>query len=159
MVISKNIHNLSQGPPNPGFMQKKVQKGDFLKKPSQELKNYFCFRFLWISQRPEMLNWERVFFRCLKTCTSSVLEEKLRAVISFWYLTKFALVRSVTTNVACCNSLHTHSDLIQLLQNKQKKEITFKIWMNETLQSFMTFWDMHLLQAMFTKMTLFEVRI
>ena len=28
---------LSQGPPNPGFMQEKVQKGDFLKKPSQEL--------------------------------------------------------------------------------------------------------------------------
>ena len=27
MAIRKNIHNLSQGPPNPGFMQKKVQKG------------------------------------------------------------------------------------------------------------------------------------
>ena len=37
MAIKKNIHNLSQGPPNPGFMQKKVQKGDFLKKGSQEL--------------------------------------------------------------------------------------------------------------------------
>ena len=32
MGIRKNIHNLSQGPPNPGFMQEKVQKGDFLKK-------------------------------------------------------------------------------------------------------------------------------
>ena len=30
-----------QGPPNPGFMQGKVQKGDFLKKPSQKLKNIF----------------------------------------------------------------------------------------------------------------------
>ena len=29
---------MSQGPPNPGFMQEKVQKGDFLKKDSQELK-------------------------------------------------------------------------------------------------------------------------
>ena len=29
---------MSQGPPNPGFMQEKVQKGDFLKKPSGELK-------------------------------------------------------------------------------------------------------------------------
>ena len=28
---------MSQGPPNPGFMQEKVQKGDFLKKPSGEL--------------------------------------------------------------------------------------------------------------------------
>ena len=37
---------MSQGPPNPGFMQEKVQKGDFLKKPLRELKNYFCFMFL-----------------------------------------------------------------------------------------------------------------
>ena len=32
MTITKNIHNLSPGLPNPGFMQQKVQKGDFLKK-------------------------------------------------------------------------------------------------------------------------------
>ena len=37
----KNIYNMSQGPPNQRFMQKKVQKGDFLKKPSGELKNIF----------------------------------------------------------------------------------------------------------------------
>ena len=30
----KNIHKIPQGPPNPGFMQEKVQKEDFLKKPS-----------------------------------------------------------------------------------------------------------------------------
>ena len=36
--IWKNIHNMPQGPPNPGFMQEKVQKGDFLKKPLRELK-------------------------------------------------------------------------------------------------------------------------
>jgi hypothetical protein len=41
MAIKKNIHNMSKGPPNPGFMQEKVQKWDFLKKPSRELKNYF----------------------------------------------------------------------------------------------------------------------
>ena len=35
--IKKDIHNVPQGPPNPGFMQEKVQKGDFLKKPLQEL--------------------------------------------------------------------------------------------------------------------------
>ena len=29
---------MTQGPPNPGFMQEKVQKGDFLKKPSRKLK-------------------------------------------------------------------------------------------------------------------------
>ena len=39
MAIRNFFHNLSQSPPNPGFMEKKVQKGDFLKK-----------------------NWERVVF-------------------------------------------------------------------------------------------------
>ena len=38
MAIRKNIHNMSQGPPNPGFMQEKYHKGDFVKKPSRELK-------------------------------------------------------------------------------------------------------------------------
>ena len=37
---------MSQGPPNPGFTKEKVQKGDFLKKQSRELKKYFGFRFL-----------------------------------------------------------------------------------------------------------------
>ena len=37
MAKGKNIHNLSQGPPNPGFIQEKVQKGEFLKKDSREL--------------------------------------------------------------------------------------------------------------------------
>jgi hypothetical protein len=41
LAIRKNIHNLSQGPPNPGFMQKKIQKGDFLKKDSRELNFLF----------------------------------------------------------------------------------------------------------------------
>ena len=40
------IHNMSQGLSNQGFMQEKVQTGDFRKKPSQELKNYFCLGFL-----------------------------------------------------------------------------------------------------------------
>ena len=62
MAIRKFFHNLSQGPPNPGFMQEKVQKGDFLKKDSRELFFFSCFRFLWISRRPGTLNWERVVF-------------------------------------------------------------------------------------------------
>ena len=43
MATKKNIHNLSKGPPNLGFMQEKVQKGDFLKKDSRELKFFFLF--------------------------------------------------------------------------------------------------------------------
>ena len=45
MAIRKKNFNMTQGLPNPGFMQEKVQKGDFLKKPSRKLKNIFCFRF------------------------------------------------------------------------------------------------------------------
>ena len=40
MAIRFFFHNMSQGPPNPGFIQEKVQKGDFLKKDSQESKNF-----------------------------------------------------------------------------------------------------------------------
>ena len=40
MANRKYFRNMSQGLPNPGFMQEKVQKGDFLKKPSREL-NFF----------------------------------------------------------------------------------------------------------------------
>ena len=40
MLKTKNIQNMSQGPPNPGFMQEEVQKGDFLQKLSREL-NFF----------------------------------------------------------------------------------------------------------------------
>ena len=32
---------MPQGPPNPGFMQEKIQKGDFLKKDSQDFKILF----------------------------------------------------------------------------------------------------------------------
>ena len=62
MPIIKIIHNMTQGPPNPGFMQEKVQKGDFLKKPSRELKFFCCFRFLWISRRSGTLNWKWLVF-------------------------------------------------------------------------------------------------
>ena len=41
-TIRKNIHNMSQGLPNPLFMQEKVQKGNFLKKPLAEI-DFFCF--------------------------------------------------------------------------------------------------------------------
>ena len=37
------FHNMRQGMPNLGFMQEKVQNGDFLKVSSRKLKNYFCF--------------------------------------------------------------------------------------------------------------------
>ena len=43
MAIRKNIHNMSQGPPNQGFMQEKVQKGDFLKKNLVRIEKLFLF--------------------------------------------------------------------------------------------------------------------
>ena len=72
MPLRKNIHNMHQGPPNPGFMQEKVQKRDFLKKPLWELNFFCCFRFLSISRRLGMLNWKRLLFCCLKSYTRSV---------------------------------------------------------------------------------------
>ena len=44
MAIRKNIHNLSQGPPNPGFMQKKVQKRGFSKKAIARIEKLFLFQ-------------------------------------------------------------------------------------------------------------------
>jgi hypothetical protein len=43
MTFTKNILNLSQGPLNPG-----LENWDFLKKDSQDFKNSFQFRFMWI---------------------------------------------------------------------------------------------------------------
>jgi hypothetical protein len=52
----KNIQNMSQGLPNQGLIQEKVQKGNFSKKPLRELKNYFCFRFLRIPRTTGRVN-------------------------------------------------------------------------------------------------------
>ena len=35
---------MSQGPPNPGFMQEKVQKGDFLKKALMRIETFLLFQ-------------------------------------------------------------------------------------------------------------------
>ena len=64
MAIRKNTHNVPQGPLNPGFMQEKVQKGDFLKKKSLQELIFLCFMF---PRRPETLNKKRVFFWVSKT--------------------------------------------------------------------------------------------
>ena len=37
--LQKNIHNLSQGLPNPGFRSVRVENWYFLKKDSQDFKN------------------------------------------------------------------------------------------------------------------------
>ena len=50
MGLRKNIYNLYLGPPNPGFFQEKVQKGDFLKKDLGEL---FFFLVLGSNESPE----------------------------------------------------------------------------------------------------------
>ena len=47
MTFTKNIPNMSQGPPNPGFRYLNLENWDFLKKDSQDFKNSFQFEFLW----------------------------------------------------------------------------------------------------------------
>ena len=49
---NEKFRNMSQGLPNPGFMQEKVQKGDFLKKDSREL---FFFLVLGSYESPKGL--------------------------------------------------------------------------------------------------------
>ena len=46
MTFTKNITNMLQGPPNPGFRPVKVQNGSFFKKDSQDFKNSFYLGFL-----------------------------------------------------------------------------------------------------------------
>ena len=43
MATRKNVHKLSQGPQNPGFMQANVLKGDFLKKKLARIEKLFLF--------------------------------------------------------------------------------------------------------------------
>ena len=43
IAIRKNIHFMSQGPPNQGFMQEKVQNRDFLKKTLVRIEKLFLF--------------------------------------------------------------------------------------------------------------------
>ena len=42
MAIGKNIHNLSQGPPNQGFMQEKAKRG-FSKKAIARIEIFLLF--------------------------------------------------------------------------------------------------------------------
>ena len=59
----KKYHNMPQGPPNTGYMEKKVQKRDFEKKwPLRELKDYFHFRCLWIPWTHGRVNYKRLVF-------------------------------------------------------------------------------------------------
>ena len=87
----KNIHNMPQGPPNPGFMQEKVQKGDFLKKPWWELIFFCCFRFLWISQRSGTLNWKRLVFLVSKILYKKCAEPSILGANS----NRFSLLHSI----------------------------------------------------------------
>ena len=48
---TKNIFNLFQGSPNPGFRSVRVENWDFLKKDSHDFKNSFQFGFLWIPNK------------------------------------------------------------------------------------------------------------
>ena len=45
MAIRKNIHSMPQGLPNPGFVQEKVQRGDFLWCPMMKTNFNPFFRF------------------------------------------------------------------------------------------------------------------
>ena len=81
MATRKNTHKLSQGPPNPGFMQEKVQKEEIF---------FSCFSFLW---RPGTLNWERVVF-----LPSKNLYRKCELTSTNMYHTIFRYLRNYSIN-------------------------------------------------------------
>ena len=83
MAITIFFCNIYQGLPNPGIMQEKVQKGDFLKKPSWELKFFCCFRFLWISQRPGTLNWKWLVFLLSKILYKKCVQNRSQKMVSW----------------------------------------------------------------------------
>ena len=51
VTFNKNIHNMSQGLPNPGFSSVRVENWGFVKKDSHDFKNSFQFGFRWISSK------------------------------------------------------------------------------------------------------------
>ena len=50
MTFTRNIANMSQDSPNPGFMSVELESWDFLKKDWYDFKNSFQFGFLSISK-------------------------------------------------------------------------------------------------------------
>ena len=72
-VPETKTFNLFQGPPNPRFRSVKVQTETFLKKDSQDFKNYFHFGFLWIPTKPGKQNWKEPFFG-VHNCKKTVLQ-------------------------------------------------------------------------------------
>ena len=136
MAIRKNIHNLSRGPPNPGFTQEKVQKGDFLKKPLRELKKKSGFRFLWISWRPGTLNWERVVF-----LLSKILYRKCeRATPNNFF--SFDSYPSKSPNCLGCLWVFVPAfeDAKKITKNKVEALIMIETWMNPSLYKTQNYW-------------------
>ena len=99
MAIRKNIHNMSQGLPNPGIMQEKVQKGDFL-----------CFRIVWIPRTPGTgrLNQKRLVFlssknlyrQCAKGPSFTMLLDYPQYVQ--WVLNKRSMTKYHSMKFALC---------------------------------------------------------
>ena len=56
----RNIDNMYQGPPNPGFTPEKVQKGDFIKKILARIDFYVLFRFFMNHLKAITLNYKWV---------------------------------------------------------------------------------------------------
>jgi len=114
MTFTKNIPNMSQDPPNPGFMYLNLENWDFLKKDSQDFKNscqfgfLFRFRFRFWAKRPgsqvktvpePMIShlsphsWEHLFFAEFGNLILSFyeLQQMLALLVSCWALQYFGM--------------------------------------------------------------------
>ena len=116
----------------------KHSKRGFSKK---DLRVLILFRFLWIFWRPGMLNWEWVFFSCIKTCMY-----KQRDLIRFplWFFFIFP-VGSVIDEL--------HSPPVDLFLIIEKSSWKNQVWWTRFLVYFkLDFYSLFSLQKSISKL-------
>ena len=79
MAIRKFFHNMSQGLPNPGFMQEKVHKGDFLWCPmmKKNFNPFFRFYTSWFLLELAMALVTTIGMRFLQVWTLNKLQKSM----------------------------------------------------------------------------------
>ena len=93
-AIYKKYHNFFQGPSNPGFRSVKVQTETFLKKDSQDFKNSFQFRFLWIPSKPGEQNQKVLILWWFIIVERQCEVESLMKVFLWYYILYFVASRT-----------------------------------------------------------------
>ena len=83
MKEEKNIHNMSQGPPNQGFMQEKVQKEDFQNNPHENRKKGIYFLVGMLQSVKTLILCLFCLLKYRKMTQSVQLQQKYKFILSF----------------------------------------------------------------------------